>query len=625
MESLEHEKEHLLGSDTFPIKLLQLPVLLQQIGPELQYQPAEFDDGDWFDLQELHTVQSGVTLDPLFSLSQSRRRLQLVFPSVLRTDKQLIVPHMYRLLLEPGFTSCYIHSLCPCLRHHHNMRARTEKNAVAVGPPLLPRWASSVLPHDGWSSLLILPENELVELLWQNGHVVMHCQTNRKATAPEIKQCQKPEAFKSGGPLENSCNILHGEDTVSWLQYADDPLEKEFYSDLFYGLPATESSTIDKLKEVVAEGDKFTKYGTAEEGNAFAHSIAKPPNVLQFEENVMPPPKSSIAASLEQAPSASSGGVTNFSHFSKPPKADLVPFSSHMGKKSPRNRKHGEVGQSSSMMTKGSSFCASNHVQNPFDVSWSNAVTVPSAKCVEEESQTRFSRGRTHSDMHETAVTSSSGGSACSYGRTGQQSASMKSHKRKGRDADESECQSEEAEYESAEANRLTQRSAPARRSRAAEVHNLSERRRRDRINEKMKALQELIPHCNKVLLSVHCCHGPMPSIPGPLPFPRVPLINQSMAANPAMNQASVCPSPGLSPTNFQNQIQNIPESYARYLGFQHMQQLPQAMNLHAYGSQLAEKSQTTPGASSGAPCNGGGIPEIFPNIRTRKAIIRSL
>nr|GEY31852.1 phytochrome interacting factor 3 [Tanacetum cinerariifolium] len=35
-------------------------------------------------------------------------------------------------------------------------------------------------------------------------------------------------------------------------------------------------------------------------------------------------------------------------------------------------------------------------------------------------------------------------------------------------------------------------------RSRAAEVHNLSERRRRDRINEKMKALQELIPRCNK-------------------------------------------------------------------------------------------------------------------------------
>lgn len=35
-------------------------------------------------------------------------------------------------------------------------------------------------------------------------------------------------------------------------------------------------------------------------------------------------------------------------------------------------------------------------------------------------------------------------------------------------------------------------------RTRAGDVHNLSERLRRDRINEKIKALQELIPNCNK-------------------------------------------------------------------------------------------------------------------------------
>ncbi|XP_057948874.1 transcription factor SPATULA isoform X2 [Malania oleifera] len=38
----------------------------------------------------------------------------------------------------------------------------------------------------------------------------------------------------------------------------------------------------------------------------------------------------------------------------------------------------------------------------------------------------------------------------------------------------------------------------PSKRSRAAEVHNLSEKRRRSRINEKMKALQNLIPNSNK-------------------------------------------------------------------------------------------------------------------------------
>uniref|UniRef100_A0A0D3G0E7 BHLH domain-containing protein n=1 Tax=Oryza barthii TaxID=65489 RepID=A0A0D3G0E7_9ORYZ len=41
-------------------------------------------------------------------------------------------------------------------------------------------------------------------------------------------------------------------------------------------------------------------------------------------------------------------------------------------------------------------------------------------------------------------------------------------------------------------------RPTPTRRSRSAEFHNFSERRRRDRINEKLKALQELLPNCTK-------------------------------------------------------------------------------------------------------------------------------
>ncbi|KAJ0054613.1 hypothetical protein Pint_01611 [Pistacia integerrima] len=55
-----------------------------------------------------------------------------------------------------------------------------------------------------------------------------------------------------------------------------------------------------------------------------------------------------------------------------------------------------------------------------------------------------------------------------------------------------------DVELESADAKKQIRGSTSTKRSRAAEVHNLSERRRRDRINEKMKALQELIPRCNK-------------------------------------------------------------------------------------------------------------------------------
>ncbi|KAL9227342.1 hypothetical protein vseg_003039 [Gypsophila vaccaria] len=43
-----------------------------------------------------------------------------------------------------------------------------------------------------------------------------------------------------------------------------------------------------------------------------------------------------------------------------------------------------------------------------------------------------------------------------------------------------------------------TVRSYPTRKGRAAAVHNQSERRRRDRINQKMKALQKLVPNASK-------------------------------------------------------------------------------------------------------------------------------
>ncbi|CAK9159457.1 unnamed protein product [Ilex paraguariensis] len=66
-------------------------------------------------------------------------------------------------------------------------------------------------------------------------------------------------------------------------------------------------------------------------------------------------------------------------------------------------------------------------------------------------------------------------------------------------DLDEYDCESEEgfeALVEEASAKPTPRNSL--KRSRAAEVHNLSEKRRRSRINEKMKALQNLIPNSNK-------------------------------------------------------------------------------------------------------------------------------
>ncbi|CAH8344259.1 unnamed protein product [Eruca vesicaria subsp. sativa] len=65
-----------------------------------------------------------------------------------------------------------------------------------------------------------------------------------------------------------------------------------------------------------------------------------------------------------------------------------------------------------------------------------------------------------------------------------------------GNETDEYDCESEEAVVDDELPSSKSRSSS--KRCRAAEVHNLSEKRRRSRINEKMKALQSLIPNSNK-------------------------------------------------------------------------------------------------------------------------------
>ncbi|KAL9239113.1 hypothetical protein vseg_013463 [Gypsophila vaccaria] len=58
--------------------------------------------------------------------------------------------------------------------------------------------------------------------------------------------------------------------------------------------------------------------------------------------------------------------------------------------------------------------------------------------------------------------------------------------------------ETEDVDLESDYKKKHSRGSSAAKRSRTAEVHNLSERKRRDRINEKMRELQQLIPRCDK-------------------------------------------------------------------------------------------------------------------------------
>ncbi|KAK9066571.1 hypothetical protein SSX86_013894 [Deinandra increscens subsp. villosa] len=75
---------------------------------------------------------------------------------------------------------------------------------------------------------------------------------------------------------------------------------------------------------------------------------------------------------------------------------------------------------------------------------------------------------------------------------------SLQSLKSKNTD-DDSACQyGSENKEEECKTEGETIRSRSSRRNRAAAIHNQSERRRRERINEKMKALQKLVPNANK-------------------------------------------------------------------------------------------------------------------------------
>ncbi|RRT59025.1 hypothetical protein B296_00014975 [Ensete ventricosum] len=287
------------------------------------------------------------------------------------------------------------------------------------------------------------PDNELIELLWRNGHVVMHSQSHRRppGNVDELKQAQKPDQVQKHEqqPLGGSGNLMQDADAASWFQYPlDDSFEKEFCSEFFPEITggADAAAVSDKIsKHFVAEEDRSVRFGSS---NALAASAPE-------ENNTMPPPKSHLmgTTTTQQSSGLENAGVVNFSHFSKQAKADLG------SSRCPQGHKGGGSGskagaQESSMMTVGSSTCGSNQIHAHTDPS--NNLSHDAADIVtglEEDTRMRFLSEGMLSKAHECTFTSTSGGSGSSYGRTGQQNASDQSHKRKARDVDDSGCQSE--------------------------------------------------------------------------------------------------------------------------------------------------------------------------------------
>ncbi|XP_061359075.1 transcription factor PIF1-like [Gastrolobium bilobum] len=307
-----------------------------------------------------------------------------------------------------------------------------------------------------------MQNDEIMELLWQNGQVVMHSQNQRPFRKPPSPRNNNyrdgvfPAREIPSSEAENYSNqhlFMQEDEMASWLHYSineDPPFDHhDFCADIFRPPPAVNGSQ---------------NHNSAMQ-NPLRTATPRPP---------IPP---------SRMPEQAASRIQNFAHFSK------------------QNNVRTEPGPPSSSNT---ATARESTVVDSCDVSVATATVA---------SKTSAERGETCSEImiaavkaapaggRETAafeMTATSSPGCSSESAEPDQREQVVDRKRKGREPEESEFQSEDVDFESLEAKKQYRGSTSRKRSRAAEVHNLSERKRRDRINEKMKALQELIPRCNK-------------------------------------------------------------------------------------------------------------------------------
>ncbi|CAH9081061.1 unnamed protein product [Cuscuta europaea] len=317
-----------------------------------------------------------------------------------------------------------------------------------------------------------MDEENIMELLWQNGQVVMHTQNQRSyhkpifssdaaipAEQPVGRQIRLPGEETSAA---NQHLFMEEDEMASWLDYPlDEPSfdDRDLYcSDLLYPPAATTFAP-----PVSSVPTREIRSPAAEIRQARIHQ----------------PPTQTPRVPLAKPPEARGAPrVQNFSHFSR----------LHRGRIEP-------VPLSSSKAPIESTIVDSSETPHVAE-----SVTPVSGGKLSGTVDTGSSpRGKRDEKVScEQTVTSSPGDSGASGSAEPPQNAAVDDRKRKGREADETEGHSEDMDLESVDTKKDKRGCPSTKRSRAAQVHNLSERRRRDRINEKMRALQELIPRCNK-------------------------------------------------------------------------------------------------------------------------------
>ncbi|XP_042010264.1 transcription factor PIF3-like [Salvia splendens] len=422
------------------------------------------------------------------------------------------------------------------------------------------------------------PENELVELVWENGQVMMQGQPSRVTRSPTLTTSRARDSTTTRyGKYGVECimndmasvvpsgdmDLGQDDEIAPWLSYPmDDALGQGYASEILphiSGVTANGLSTqnsfasVDKrssceqtvsnlqsgANNVKVSSSKDRPFGswlpqlhrqTSDALGSGVTDVVSNKSKDQLDAVFRNPAQSRDSVSIQ--PPTNHSNFLNFSHFSRPatlakanlPNSDGIPKSVSSAVERNENKEKGSAANCSNPVK-------SIHLEQaksmPKDFEPHGSGVYPAVRssepgvkgsqgsCPPERTDNlckeipmkndkppilsnNYSSAKRAPDGDRTVepmVASSSVGSGNSADRL---SCEQTQHsKRKFCDIEDSECRSDDVETESVDAKKATCVRG-SKRSRAAEVHNLSERRRRDRINEKMRALQELIPNCNK-------------------------------------------------------------------------------------------------------------------------------
>ncbi|RLM93315.1 transcription factor APG-like isoform X1 [Panicum miliaceum] len=393
--------------------------------------------------------------------------------------------------------------------------------------------------------------NEFAELLWENGQAVVHgrrkqppqtsfppftCGAASSSRAQEKQPGGDPVAllktggvFGAGGLAPSFHDFSSGldatrdngdlDDTVPWIHYpiieedtAEPALADSYSPDFFSELhaAAVAATNLGSLPPPV-------QHTTNSRSNPVATTSREPEPSKESHRlpipgpPTRPEPQAEFAATKQPRLGGGGEGLMNFSLFSRP--AAMARASLQNAQRPPQTgtdkasnvttstRVESTVLQSASGPRTAPVFTEQRTAwsQQPREVRFS-CTAAPTAGNLQQEmprdrlgSMTLQKKVETRKAPEAAVATSS----VCSGNGAGTgNDESWRQHKRKSQ-AECSASQDDDLEDESGGMRRSGSRGT--KRSRTAEVHNLSERRRRDRINEKMRALQELIPNCNKI------------------------------------------------------------------------------------------------------------------------------